>query len=152
MKKSINVVDFDFLLCFDRLGLPRLSLLHVSGPLFPYELREDVRSSVRDYANRNFADFCFLYLSLLSKVKKVSQLPSIDQWFDYIEKPLTSWANVTAPEGLQGEPSIQRAQRGLDDTPRRSFLWECQSFLLESPKQLGSSAYARFETPGHSAD
>ena len=29
MKKSVNVVDLDSLLCSERLGLPRLALLHV---------------------------------------------------------------------------------------------------------------------------
>ena len=79
--------------------------------------------------------------SLLSKVKKVIQLPTIDDWFNYIDKPLNSWANVPVGECLQGEISIQKALRGLEESPRRSFLRECQSYLLELLKQLSSSAY-----------
>ena len=41
------------------------------------------------------------FTEILSKVKKVRQLPSIDRWFDYIDKPLTSWSNVTAAQCLQ---------------------------------------------------
>ena len=41
-----------------------------------------------------------------------------------------------------GGPSILKAIRGLDDAPRRSFLRECQGYLLELLKQLGSSPYA----------
>ena len=59
-----------------------------------------------------------------------------------MSKPLNSWANVTVAECLQGEPSILKALRGLDDAPRRSFLRECQGCLLELLKQLGSSPYA----------
>ena len=143
MKKSINVVDRDSLLCSDRLELPRLALLHVGLLCFRTICEKLFDPSVKDsYACRNFVDFCFFYWSILCKVKKVSQLPSIDYWFDYIDRPLTSWPNVTAAECLQGEPSVQKALRGFDDAPRRSFLWECQAFLLEFLKQLSSSAYA----------
>ena len=45
-------------------------------------------------------------------------------------------------ECLQGELSIQKALRGFEESPRRSFLRECQSYLLELLKQLSSSAYA----------
>ena len=81
--------------------------------------------------------------ALLSKVKKVSQLPSTDNWSDYIDKPLNSWANVAASECVQGEPSIMKALRGLDDGLRRSFLRECQGYLLEFLKVLGSCSYAK---------
>ena len=142
MKKNVNVVDLDSLLCSDRLGLPRLALLHVVLLCFRSNCKKQFESSVRDYGCRNFSDFCFFYWSLLSKVKKVSQLPSIDNWSEYVSKPLNSWANVTVAECLQGEPSILKAIRGLDDAPRRSFLRECQGYLLELLKQLGSSPYA----------
>ena len=59
-----------------------------------------------------------------------------------MSKPLNSWANVTVAECLQGEPSILKALRGLDDAPRRSFLRECQGYLFELLKQLGFSPYA----------
>ena len=58
-------------------------------------------SDVTDYSCRSFTDFCFFYRSLLSKVKKISQLPSIDNWFDYNDNLLNSWANVTASECLR---------------------------------------------------
>ena len=72
----------------------------------------------------------------------MSQLPSIDDWFNYIDKPLNSWANVPVGECLQGEIGIQKALRGFEESPRRSFLRECQSYLLELLKQLSSSAFA----------
>ena len=142
MKKNVNVVDLDSLLCSDRLGLPRLDLLHVVLLCFRSNCKKQFESSVRDYGRRNFSDFCFFYWSLLSKVKKVSQLPSIDKWSEYVSKPLNNWANVTVAECLQGEPSILKALRGLDESPRRSFLRACQGCLLELLKQLSSSPYA----------
>ena len=142
MKKSINVVDLDSLLCSDRLGLPRLALLHVVLLCFRTNCAKLFDPSVKDYTCRNFVDFCFFYWSLLSKVKKVGQLPSIDCWSEYIDQPLTNWPNVAAGECLQGEPSILKALRGFDVTPRRAFLKECQTFLLELLKQLRASSYA----------
>ena len=59
-----------------------------------------------------------------------------------MSKPLNSWANVTVAECLQREPSILKALRGLDDAPRRSFLRDCQGYLLKRLKQLGSSPHA----------
>ena len=53
----------------------------------------------------------------MSKVKKISQSPSIDNWSDYIDKPLNSSANVTASECLQGQPSFMKALSGLDEGP-----------------------------------
>ena len=131
MKKSANVVDLDSLLCSDRSCLPRLALLHVVLLCFRANCKKFFDANVRDYACRSFTDFCFFYWSLLSKVKKVSQLPSVDDWFDYIDKPLNSWANVPVGECLQGELSIQKTLRGFEESPRRSFLRECQSYLLE---------------------
>ena len=141
MKKSANVVDLDSLLCADRLVLPRFAFLHVVLLCYNSNFRRQQDPKVRDYACRNFTDFCFFYWSLLGKVKKVSQLPSVDNWFEYIDQPLTNWANVTAGECLQSEPSIMTALRGFDDAPRRTFLRECQGSLLELLKRLGSSAY-----------
>ena len=144
MKKTVNVVDVDSLLCADRLGLPRLALLHVILLCYCSNFWKQQDPNVQDYACRNFTDFCFFYWSLLGKVKKISQLPSVDNWFEYIDQPLTNWANVTAAECLQSEPSIVAALRGFDDAPRRSFLRDCQVILLEFLTQLGSSAYANF--------
>ena len=143
MRKNINVVDLDSLLCSDRLGLPRLALLHVLLLCFLSNCKKLFESGVADYACRSFTDFRFFYWSLLSKVKKISQLPTIDNWSDYIDKPLNSWANVTASECLQGESSLMNALRGLDEGPRRSFLRECQGYFLKFLQVLGSCSYAK---------
>ena len=143
IKKNVNVVDLDSLLCSDRLGLPRVALLHVLLLCFRSNCKRLFESDVADYACRSFTDFCFFYWSLLSKVKKISYVPSIDNWSDFIGKPLNSWANVTASECLQGEPSIMKALRGFDESPRRVFLRECQGYLLEFLKVLGPCSYAK---------
>ena len=142
MKKSTTIVDMDSLLCADRLVLPRFAFLHVVLLCYRSNFRRQLDPKIRDYACRNFTDFCFFYWNLLGKVKKVSQLPSVDNWFEYIDQPLTNWANVTAGECLQSEPSIVTALRGFDGAPRRTFLRECQGSLLELLKHLGSSAYS----------
>ena len=82
MKKPVNEVDLDSLLCSDRLGLPRLALLHVILLCYCSNFRKQQDSNVLDYACHNFTDFCFFYWSLLGKVKKISQLPSVDNWFE----------------------------------------------------------------------
>ena len=117
MKKTVNVVDLDSLLCSDRLGLPRLASLHVVLLCYCWNIRKQQDASVRDYAHRNFTDFCFFYWSLLSKVKKISHLPSVDNLFDYIDQPLTNWANVTAAECLPSEPSVLASLPNFDDAP-----------------------------------
>ena len=61
----------------------------------------------------------------------MTHLPSIDDWFDYIDKPVTSWANVTAAEGLQSEPSVLRTLREFDNSPWWSFWRECQFCLCQ---------------------
>ena len=61
MKKSINVVDLDSLLCSDRLGLPRLELLHVVLLCFRTNCAKLFDVSVKDYACRTFVDFCFFH-------------------------------------------------------------------------------------------
>ena len=108
--------------------------------------------------------FVFFW-NFLSKVKKVSQLPSIDNWFEYVSKPLllnvcrsktaslveivqTLYLRVLRRvKSWQGDSpfrgsSILKALRGFEDVPRRSFLRECQGYPLELLKQLGSSPYA----------
>ena len=71
-----------------------------------------------------------------------SCLPSIYsevRWFDYIDKPLNSWANVHVCECLQSEMGIQKALRVFEESARRSFLRMCQGHLLEI---LSSCVYA----------
>ena len=43
----------------------------------------------------------------------------------------------------QGEPSLMKALRGLDESLRRTFLRECQGSLLEFLKVLGSCSYVK---------
>ena len=134
MKKSVKVVDLDSLVCSNRLGLPRLALLHVVLLCFCANCAKQFDSAIRDNACRSFTD------CLLSKVKKLSQLPVIDNWYEYIDMPLNSWACVKAAECLKSEPSIMKALREFEDSPRRSFLSECHGYLLELLKLLGSSS------------
>ena len=61
MKKSFDMVDLDSLLCSDRLGLPRLALLHVVLLCFRTNCAKLFDHSVKDYACRNVVDFCFFY-------------------------------------------------------------------------------------------
>ena len=136
-------MDLDSLLCSDRLRLSRLPLLHFLLLCFRSNCQKFFDPNVTDYACRSLIDFSFSYWSLLSKVKKISQMTSIDNWSDYIDKPLNSWANVARAECLQGEPSFMKALRGSDEGSRRSFLRECQGYLLEFLKCLGASSYAK---------
>ena len=60
MKKNVNVIDLDSLLCSDRLGLPRLALLHVVLLCFRSNFKKQFESSVLDYGCRNFSDLFLL--------------------------------------------------------------------------------------------
>ena len=59
MKKNVNVVDLDSLMSSDRLGLPRLALLHVVLLCSRSNCKKQFESSVRDYGCRNFSDFLY---------------------------------------------------------------------------------------------
>ena len=73
----------------------------------------------------------------------MSQLPVIDNWYDYIDMPLNSWDGVAEAECLQSEPCIMKALRGFEDSPRHSFLRQCHGYLLELLKLLGSSSFLK---------
>ena len=85
----------------------------------------------------------FLLLESVSKMKKLSQVPIIDNWYDYTDMTLNSWASVTAAESLHSEPSVMKALRGFEGGSRRSFLRECHGYLLELLKLLGSSSFVK---------
>ena len=76
MKKNVNVVDLDFLLCSDRLGLPRLALLHVVLLCFHANCGNLFDSAIRDYACRSFTDCCLLCL-LLEPVEQGKEVESV---------------------------------------------------------------------------
>ena len=59
---------------------------------------------ITDYSCRGDTEFCFFYWSLFSKVKKLSELPEIDDWSAYIGRPLTTWSTVSYVECLRTEP------------------------------------------------
>ena len=73
-------------------------------------------------------------------MKKLSALPEIEAWSQYIGLPLTTWANIAYTECLRGEPLVTVS---CSDAFRRTFLRECQGFLLEFLKVLIQSAYAK---------
>ena len=85
-KKNVKVVDFNSLLCSVRLGQSRVALLHVVTLCFHSNFGNQFDPGVKDYDCRNFTDFFFVYWSPLSKVKKLSRLPFIDYWFEYIDE------------------------------------------------------------------
>ena len=122
--------------------LPRLSLLHVLVSCFQSNFETQFDKSVTDYSCRNYAEFCFFYWSLLGKVKKLSELPAIEEWSEYVGRPLSTWANVSYIDCLRSEPIVIKALDGCSDAVKRGFLRECHGFLMEFLKVLNTSAYA----------
>ena len=105
-----------------------------------FETQSD--KSVTDYSCRNYAEFCFFYWSFLGKVKKLSELPAIEEWSEYVGRPLSTWANVSYIDCLRSEPIVVKALDGCSDAVKRSFLRECHGFLIEFLKVLSTSDYA----------
>ena len=126
----------------DTFILPRLSLLHVLVSCFQSNFETQSDKSVTNYSCRNYAEFCFFYWSLLGKVKKLSELPAIEEWSEYVGQPLSTWANVSYIDCLRSEPIVTKALDGCCDAVKRSFLWECHGFLMEFLKVLNASACA----------
>ena len=141
--KSKPPLDIGQMILADTLVLPRLSVLHVLVSCFQASFEKQFATEVTDYTCRNYADFCYFYWALLGKVKKLSALPEIEAWSQYIGLPLTTWANIPYTECLRGEPLVTVALSSCSDAFRRAFLRECQGFLLEFLKVLNQSAYAK---------
>ena len=76
-----------------------------------------------------------------AKVKKVSDLPEIDAWSDYVGKPLTTWPNLAYVECLAGEPIVVKALAGCTVAIRRSFLHESHSLLMSFLRVVKESAF-----------
>ena len=139
----------------DSLVLPRLSLLHVLVACFQANFEKQSVTAVSDYSCRNYAEFCFFYWSLLSKVQKLSELPEI-AWSQYVGRLLNTWSNVPALECLRSEPIVMTALGGCGDTVKRSFLKECPNFLMEFLKALQNCRgviepewlFSRYAAPG----
>ena len=136
-------LDMSRVVVTDSFVLPRLSLLHVLVACFQANFEKQFVNVVSDYSCRNYAEFCFFYWSLLSKVKKLSELPEVEAWSQYVGRPLNTWSNVPALECLRSEPIVMSALGGCGDTVKRSFLKECHSFLMEFLKVLNSCAFAK---------
>ena len=96
---------------------------------------------ITDYSCRGYAEFCFFYWSLLSKVKKLSELPEIDDWSAYIGRPLTTWSTVSYIECLRTEPLFVTALVGCTEAVRKSFLRKGYGFLMEFLKVLNNSVF-----------
>ena len=135
-------VDLGQLIVSDSYVLPRLSLLHVLVSCFQSNFEKQGDESVTDYSCRNYAEFCFFYWSLLGKVKKLSELPRIEEWSLYIGRPLCTWSNVAYVDCLRSEPIVLKALQGCSDAAKRNFLRECHGFLMEFLKVLNVSSYS----------
>ena len=121
--------------------LPRLCVLEVLVLCFMANFEKQFVTEITDYSCRNYAEFCFFYWSLLNKVKKLSDLPEIDAWSDYVGKPLTTWPNLAYVECLAGEPIVVKALTGCTVTVRRSFLRESHSLLMSFLRVVNESAF-----------
>ena len=141
--KGRTPLDVGQLIISDTLVLPRLSVLHVLVSCLQVTFVKQFATEVTDYTCRNYVDFCYFYWALLRKVKKLSSLPEIEAWSQYIGLPLTMWANIAYTECLRGEPLVTVALSSCSDALRRTSLRECQGFLLEFLKVLNKSAYAK---------
>ena len=121
--------------------LPRLCVLQVLVLCFMANFEKQFVVEVTDYSCRNYAEFCFFYWCLLSKVKKLSELPEIDAWSEFVGKPLTTWPNLSYAECLIGEPVVVKALAGSTAAVRRSFLRESHSLPVGFLRVLDESAF-----------
>ena len=137
-------LDMNRVVVTDSLELHRLSLLHVLVACFQANFEKQFVTVVSEYSCRNYAQFCFFYLSRLSKVKKLSELPYIEAWSQHVGRLLNTWSNVPAPECLRSEPIVMSALSGCGDTVKRSCFKERHSFLMEFLKVLNSFAFAKW--------
>ena len=121
--------------------LPRLCVLQVLVLCFMANFEKQFVMEITDYSCRNYSEFCFFYWSLLGKVRKLSELPEIDAWSEYVGKPLTTWSNLSYAECLVGEPIVVKALVGSTAALRRSFLREGHSLLMGFLRVLNESAF-----------
>ena len=135
-------IDLGQVIVSDSYVLPHLSLLHVLVSCFQSNFEKQGDESVTDYSCRNYSEFCFFYWSLLSKVKKLAEMPSVEEWSSNIGRPLSTWSNLSFVDSLKSEPINVKALVRYSDTAKRSFLRECHGFLMEFLKVLNFSPYA----------
>ena len=134
-------LDLNQMVLADAWVLPRLCVLHVVVVCFQANFEKQFLQEITDYSCRGYAEFCFFYWSLLSKVKKLSELPEIDDWSAYIGRPLTTWSTVSYVECLKTEPLFASVLAGSPEAIRKSFLREGYGFMMEFLKVLNSSCF-----------
>ena len=100
-------------------------------------------ADIVDRSCRSYSEFCFFYWSLLSKVKRLADLPAIDSWSEYVNKPLTAWGNVPAVDCFRSESIVIAACRNLADSAVRGFLKDCHSAYMELLKIVGNCCFIR---------
>ena len=135
-------VDLGQMIVSDSYVLPRLSLLHVLVSCFQSNFEKQGDECVTDYSCRNYSEFCFFYWSLLGKVKKLAELPTIEELSSYFGRPLSIWSKFSFVDSLRSEPIVVKALVGYSNTAKRRFLRECHGFLMEFFKVLNFSPYA----------
>ena len=128
--------DLNQMVLADAQVLPRLSLLHLLVSCFQANFQKLAAQGVCDYSCRNYGEFCFFYWNILSKVKKLSDLPDIDSWSEYVGRPLNTWFNVAYVDCFRGERIIGIAMTGFTDARKRVFLRDCHGLLMEFLKVL----------------
>ena len=134
--RSRTPADLNQMVLSDAQVLPRLSLLHLLVSCFQANFQKLSAQDICDYSCRSYGEFCFFYWSVLSKVKKLSDLPDIDSWSEYIGRPLNTWPNVAYVDCFRGERIFGIAMTGFTDSRRRSFLRDCHGLLMEFLKVL----------------
>ena len=132
--------DLSQMVLADDHNLPRLCVRQGLVLCFLSNFEKQVMAEVTDYTCRNYAEFCFFYRSLLSKVKKLSELPGIDAWSEY-GKPLTTWPNISYVECLVEEPIVVKALAGRTVAVHHSFLRENQAMLMVFLRVLNESTF-----------
>ena len=134
-------LDLSQMVLADARVLLRSFVLHVIVVCFLVNFEKQFIQEITDYSCRGNTEFWFFYWSLLSEVKKLSELPEIDDWSAYIGRPLTTWSTVSYVECLRTEPLFVSALAGCTEAVRKSFLREGHGFMMELLKVLNSSGF-----------
>ena len=122
--------DLNRMVLADAQVWPRLSLLHLLVSCFQANFQKISAQEICNNSCRTYGDFCFFYWSVLSKVTKLSDLPDIDSWNEYIGPPLNTWSNVAYVDCFRGERIFGIAMTGYTDSRQRSFLRDCHGLPL----------------------
>ena len=127
--RAVEAHGIDGVIWSDVSGGPRLALFCVLVLSYKACFKSQFQSELEDADCRSYGELSYFTWNLLSKVKKVGDLPEAMDWDSYMCHPSSDFSSIPASDCLKDQAILVSALDDARSSGNKDFYKECHSFI-----------------------